>query len=449
MKMRPTIGFMIFIIMLTSLSDAYDFTEKIHVYGSGGMLAQTNAKQAGDLAQGSGEQYYYRQLISKPNQLSLTSEYDLKGDDAEKRFYLKNSEGLNTSIYQTYIPNRYSINMLSSGGLQHTVSVNGFSSPNTTNLTSKSQIIFNMPTSDISSSESGVVTNYNIEGAGRLSEVLLDYNFGRHPWRVAETSITGPHFKIQSGITDDKGMQGSDTSSLLDSFNRMSSSTETGKPNTKELDELNSKFDQGIIDATMYLSGLVEKWMGGKIDSVSLQEELKLRVNKYQIKQSEYDEISKIMQDNEIKVTSGAKILALVDAKFKNKLITAQEYLELITGMWRGQEITDTIYLERLRTLRENNDIDGAKYTILKAEVFEISDARINVDLRLNKIEGDFDKNITTKEKYLGDIHDLWDKFLISSTKYMEILKARLDNKNINDEDYTKAKEEIFAREMQ
>lgn len=435
--------------MLISLSLAYDFTEKIHVYGSGNMIAQTNAKQAGDLAQGSGEQYYYRQLVSKPNQLSLSSEYDLKSDGTDRRFYLKNSKGLNTSIYQTYIPNRYSINMLSSGGLQHKVSVNGFGSPNTTNLTSKSQIIFTTATSDSSSSESGVVTNYNIEGAGSLSELLLDYNFGRHPWRVAETSITSPHFKIESSITDDKGMAGSDVSSLLDSFNRMSSSAETGKPNTNELDELNSKFDRGIIDATMYLSGLRDKWESGKIDSVSLLEELKIRVNNGMIGQSDYDGFSMFIEDSQAKASNAARSLAFIDAEFKNNLITAQEYLELTKGMWRELEITDTIYLEKLLALRQNNHITESEYTELKAEVFEKSEAQSNIDLRLNKIEEDFDNNITTKERYLSDLHDLWKGWLIDSTKYLETLNARRLKSNITEEDYNKAKDEIFAREVQ
>ncbi|VVB72506.1 Uncharacterised protein [uncultured archaeon] len=443
--MKLVIRFIIIIIMLTSLSLAYDFTEKVHVYGSGNMLAQTNTNMAGDSARGSGEQYYYRQLISKPNQLSLTSEYNLKSDGIEKRFYLKNLSGFNTGIYQTSNSNHYSINMRSSGGLLHSVSVSGFSIPNSTNLTSKSRVTFNAPTADSPSSETGVSTSYNIEGPGSLSEVLLDYSSGRHPWKIAETSITGPHFKIESGVTDEKSPVGSDISSLLENFNGMSSSTEKGVPNTDELDELNDKFDRGIINAEMYISGLRDKWESKKIDDVSLLESVKARVDKGLIKQSDFDGLSKFIADSRSKAAKTEYGLNFINAEFKNKRITDKEYLQLLNTMWKDLEITDTIYLERLKYLRENNNISESDYASRKAEVFEKSEAKSNIDLVLNDLEENFTN--ATKDKYLSDLHDLWAGWLIDSSKYLKILKARLDKSDITEEDYAKAKDEIFARE--
>jgi hypothetical protein len=435
--------------ILTFLTAAYDFTETINVIGSGKMLAETDTSQAKDMAQGSGDQYYYRELISKPDHLSLTSEYNItKSDGVDKKFYLKDAKGRKTGIYQIYMPNRYSISMKSPGGIQHTVSVSSYSISNSSPLSSKSQISFNAPTEDSPSSETGITTNYNIEGAGNLSEVLLDSTSGRHPREIAGTSIDSVHFKISSSVSDDAGLQGSDASTMLDSLNKVSLPTESGKPNTNDLDELNSKFDNNIISPPMYISGLKEKWESGKIDSNALLDSLKKQVENGKIEQKDFDGIRSYIMNRQEKASSTDRSITFVESELKNKLITSEEYLGLINQMWKGQEITDTIYLDKLKTLKEKGNITDTEYSNLKKEVFAISEPKSNIDLVLQDIEDQYSKNITTKEEYLSKLHELWIGWQIDSTQYQKILKARQGKSpGIDIKDLKTAQEEIFARE--
>jgi hypothetical protein len=210
MHIKLVIAVLIGLVLALSGVTGLQFKETITTSGTGTLYLKTNTEGARDLVQGTGDIEYARSIDSENDKSMLSSRYKLRNGIANsyKNYGSFKVNGTDQSgwrpIMPGYEPNRYLLAMSSTNRLSHAVSIYG-----TTDILSDSNIIF---------ADQKVTTNYNIVASGSLQESVLDGSGGK-TLSIAETSISGNGFKLNSGLTE-AVPKGSDLSALVGIMNQ-------------------------------------------------------------------------------------------------------------------------------------------------------------------------------------------------------------------------------------
>lgn len=209
--MIRALSMIICLVILSSGSQALNFTEKIEVYGNGRLNAFTNDVVSQDMVDGTGQQNYSRTLDVDKADSRLTSNYQLEGNSSNNVYNysirraigarLKNKNAVKwEEVPLVYKSNRYLIQMNIPGSIQHYTNVN-FNS----NITSKSKI---------ENIEGRAESQFEIKSKdGSLSEVVSEYKGRSHPIAIAGAIVEG-NFSLKSGISK-KTTKGIDADDLM------------------------------------------------------------------------------------------------------------------------------------------------------------------------------------------------------------------------------------------
>ena len=445
------------LFLLTYLSQGFTLSEDIAVKSSNGTLySQTHSGVADDSVQGVGTQQYYREYKSNADGFSLKSEYDLKNDLTENDRYRSKKVGSFKvasvidsknveEIYLPYSPNRYSIIMKSPTGLQHSVSIRGWSGPGLRNLTTKNYITFTIP--KLSAPASEVVnpefkSDYTIEGAGDLSEDVSDFNVKKHPNRIAQTKISGSDFKLESIVSDTLNLFDNDATTAVAAMADVNITTEKGKEDP--LKDAKSNFENGLLSAGTYVKILENDWKNGVIDDEVLLSEAKSHLTDKKITQNEYERLQKMVREAIITRSDVAANLSEITDKFQNGVIDKTTYLASIDNMWLKVDLSDEQYLGQLMKLKEQGKIDDADYntrskkvrdkTIIESKM-DASDETATVEIVSNESSSTVNTGAeAAKEDPLSEIRSAFGKGLISRETYLIIIENNWKNGVIDDE---------------
>jgi hypothetical protein len=440
--MQLKVVILIGLILMSSGASALNFDEKIKVNGDGYMLTKTNTEQSSDLAEGHGTQIYHRSLSSQLGVSSLTSEYNLKGNNFRKNYnnhsFRINGEGIDNDIYvayyllnPAYFPNRYLISMKSPTGLRHAISVYGLSGEGAENLTSVSSIVFEPaiePPSPIPTSSYTVSTSYNLNGNGSLSERLIDLSLSLHPPNLAETSIIG-NFNVNSRLSDTLTLTAGEAQAQLakaDSVTPVSDMPQQSMSSVTVAD-LESMLSKGLITQDNYLIKMQELLETNRITADQYATRLTSTFDSNLITLS-YADYSALMH----KATSG--LLNDLNAMVNRTLITPGEYLIKLGQMLDANRITEADYLRAIITTKAATNVSEIQYSAY-------------VNKTLNEMESKFVKGMIDWPTYSGRLNAMLSFGLInqedfdsqiqkSSNETILVLEQMLQKGLINQDDF-------------
>lgn len=201
----------IFLMFALCGATALQLTEKIKTYGNGTIISGTNCEGASDRIAGSGNISYERRVNSNDGLSSLNSNYRVDGtrDGSYKNYGSFKAIGPNKSKWEAffpgYSPNRYVIAMKGPSGLSHVVSILG------SNIESNSNVNYVL---------GEVNTSYNINAGGELNEKIFSAESGKTV-AVADTELSGNMFSINSELTNEIPVEGTDRDRLLTQLKKM------------------------------------------------------------------------------------------------------------------------------------------------------------------------------------------------------------------------------------
>lgn len=359
--------------LLVSISYGLSFEEDLSVHDNGKIFAQTDTGFTKDQVQGIGEQTYYRKYTHYPNEESLQSEYTLANSSYiylynGKKSYSFKVLGTNSNVkddfnHLNFSPNRYAISMKSPTGLQHALSVRGRTGiGNILNI--KNSIEFKVPQLGTSASENAkpeFKTDYNIKGAGDLSEAVLNYNVLKHREVIGEMSVSSKNFSLTSRLSDTLFGFGDYDPSGLSSMADVNITSEYGKEDP--IRGLRDNFEKGFVSIKTYEHILEEYWKDGILDEDSFLSEAHSLLENRKITKEEYDKLELEVRSKLVEEASVTTNLSDYTKEFLSDRMNKTTYLILIDNMWKNKDLGDDQYLEQLMDLKNKGKISETDYS--------------------------------------------------------------------------------------